>query len=49
MERTHKENPIKNLRFEDKRLWCLNGTMEEAGEFARKKAKELGVKCVATI
>lgn len=47
MKRPSKENPIKILRFADKRLWCFSGTMEEAWEFARKKEKELGVKCVA--
>lgn len=47
LERTHEENPIKILRFADKRLWCFRGTMEEARKFARKKEKELGVKCVA--
>ena len=49
MKRPSKENPIKILRFEDKRLWCFNGTMEEAQKFAKKKEKELGVKCVAII
>ena len=47
MKRPSKENPIKILRFADKRLWCFSGTMEEAWEFARKKEKELGVKCVS--
>lgn len=47
LERKQEENPIKILRFEDKRLWCFQGTMEEAKAFAEKKEKELRVKCVA--
>ena len=42
MRQPSKENPIKILRFADKRLWCFRGTMEEAWEFARKKRKRTG-------
>ena len=42
MRQPSKENPIKILRFADKRLWCFRGTMEEAWEFARKKRTRAG-------